>query len=46
MKKNKKGNFMEKKNGKNIHTSFIGTVSMRKKEYIKKPYGRKREKIY
>ena len=31
--------------GKYIHASFISTVSMRRKEYIKKPYVRKREKI-
>ena len=42
MKKNKEGNFMkkQKEEGKYIHASFIGKVSMRKKEYIKKPYGR------
>ena len=47
-KKNKEGNFMkkekEKEEGKYIHASFIGKVSMRMKEYIKTPYGRKREK--
>ena len=45
-KKNKEGNFMkkQKEEGKYIHASFIGKVSMRRKEYIKKPYGRKREK--
>ena len=45
-KKNKEGNFMikQKEEGKYIHASFIGKVSMRMKEYIKKPYGRKREK--
>ena len=30
--------------GKYIHVSFIGKVSMRRKEYIKKPYSGKREK--
>ena len=34
----------QKEEGKYIHASFIGKVSMRRKEYIKKPYGRKREK--
>ena len=34
----------QKEEGKCIHASFIGKVSMRRKEYIKKPYGRKREK--
>ena len=34
----------EKEEGKYIHASFIGKVSMRMKEYIKTPYGRKREK--
>ena len=33
------------KEGKYIHASFISTVSMRRKEYIKKPYVRKRGKI-
>ena len=32
------------KEGKYIHASFIGKVSMRRKEYTKKPYGRKMEK--
>ena len=46
MKKNKEGNFMkkQKEEGKYIGARFIGKVSMRRKEYIKKPYGRKREK--
>ena len=45
-KKNKEGNFMkkQKEEGKYIHASFMGKVSMRRKEYIKKLYGRKREK--
>ena len=34
----------QREEGKYIHESFIGKVSMRRKEYIKKPYGRKREK--
>ena len=34
----------EKEEGKYIHASFIGKVSMRMIEYIKKPYGRKSEK--
>ena len=34
----------QKEEGKYIHASFIGKVSMKSKEYIKKPYGRKREK--
>ena len=36
-KKNKEGNFMkkEKEEGKYIHASFIGKVSLRRKEYIK-----------
>ena len=44
--KNKEGNFMkkQKEEGKYIHVSFIGKVSMRRKEYIKKPYSGKREK--
>ena len=49
-KKNKEGNFVkkrkEKKKGKYIHASFIGKVSMRRKEYIKKPYGKKKGKIH
>ena len=38
-KKNKEENFMkkQKEEGKYILASFIGKVSMRKKEYIKKP---------
>ena len=45
-KKNKEENFMkkQKEEGKYIHASFICKVSMRRKEYINKPYGRKREK--
>ena len=35
----------QKEGGKYIHASFIGKVSMRRKEYIKKLYGRKREKF-
>ena len=40
-KKNKEGNFMkkQKEEGKYIHASFIGEVSMRRKEYIKKIKG-------
>ena len=34
----------QKEEGKYIHASFMGKVSMRRKEYIKKLYGRKREK--
>ena len=34
----------QKEEGKYIHVSFIGKVSMRRKEYIKKPYSGKREK--
>ena len=34
----------QKEEDKYIHASFIVKVSMRRKEYIKKPYGRKREK--
>ena len=30
-----------KEEGKHIHASFIGKVSMGRKEYIKKPYSRK-----
>ena len=29
-----------------MHASFIGKVSMRRKEYIKKPYSKKKGKIY
>ena len=36
----------QKEEGKYIHASFICKVSMRRKEYIKKPYGRKKGKIY
>ena len=45
-KKYKEGNFMkkQKEEGNYIHASFMGKVSMRRKEYIKKLYGRKREK--
>ena len=45
-KKNKEGNFMkkQKEEGKYIHASFMGKVSMRRKEYIKKSYNRKKEK--
>ena len=32
------------KEGKYIHESFTSKVNMRKKQHIKKPYGRKREK--
>ena len=34
----------QKEEGKYIHSSFIDKVSMRRKKYIKKPYGRKWEK--
>ena len=34
----------QREEGKYIHESFIGKVSMRRKEYIKKSYYRKREK--
>ena len=36
----------KKKKAKYIHESFIDKVSMRRKEYIKKLYGRKKGKIY
>ena len=36
----------EEEEGKYIHASFIGKVSMRSKEYIKKPYCRCKDSIY
>ena len=35
----------QREEGKYIHESFIGKVSMRSKEYIKKPYCRCKDSI-